>query len=514
MPPTQPQSREKFIAELFAVTKPDNFLFSKEARDKIITGINKVVDLVKAGYGPAGSSTIIEEHETPGHRISNDGKRIADSVHLSDPYENIGANIVKEVAAKSDKESGDGRKTSMILLQAILKEGMKVATHEGNLMEIKKSLNECLPIILKSIDDQTKQITTKEVGQVAAIAGESEILGRLFMEIYQKIGKDGIIELDNSGTNQTTYEVVEGIKLLNCGWLKEYMTNNGKGTEAIHNNPYILITKDKINKIQDLNKVLTAVNQQEANELVIFFDDMDSTVMMDLACLYLGVDRNGQPTGRSPFKITLIKAPTLWKDWLFEDFAKVTNATIVDKSIGRPLTGVQLSWLGRCSKLIVKQKETIVIGTQDVKEYIEQLLETNTDDSTLRASRLSTKTAILKLGANSESELSHFSGKALDARNSSYLALQGGVVRGAGKAMLYTHKDIPDTIGGKILKQAIAYPYTLIMHNMGITTANMDKFDEKLDQVFDSAIVIKNAITNAISVASTILTTSSVIINK
>ena len=492
-PQQPPQTREQFVKSLFVLESVDNIYSDKEAREKLVTGINKVVDTLKVSYGSAGANCIIEDQLSPFHRVVNDGKAIADSIHLADPVENIGANFVKEVLAKSDKESGDGRKTTAILLQAILKEGMKC---KESPMDIKRSLDECLPVILKSIDDQTKQITTKEVGKIAEIASESKVLGDLFGQIYKEIGKDGIVELDNSGISDTFFTVTEGVRLLGCGLHYPYMANEDKQRKAVYKAPKVLICKQKLSNINELDKVLREVHNHGIDELVIFCDEVDLTVSQALAFLHNGMTPTGEQV--QPFKTLVIKAPTLWKDWLFEDFALITKATIIDPTQGRTLKNFQYNWLGYCDKIITDKNETVVLGTQDITEHIKKLEEIGTDESNLRISRLKTKTAILKLGANSESELSYIRGKALDARNASYLALTGGVVPGAGISLVRCEIN-PDTIGGKILAKALQSPAAQILDNMEETTLGVN--------VQDPAVVVKNAITNALSVAGTILTT-------
>lgn len=510
MPPQPQQTREQFIEGLFDLKKHDNIFSDKEAREKLIAGIQKGVDAIKVSYGAAGSNAIIESDLLPYHLISNDGKTILDSIKLADPVENIGLNILKEVAKKTDAESGDGRKTSIILTGAILAEGLK---HKGSPMELKRSLDECLPIILKSLDDQTKEITVKEVGKIAEIASESKELGVIYGNIYETIGKDGIVEIDNSGMSDTFFTVTEGVRLIGCGFNYSYMANEDKGRKAVYKFPKVLITKQKISNIYDLDKILKSVSEKGINELVIFCDEIDVSVSQALAFLHNGMT----PDGRSvpPFKTLVIKAPTLWKDWLFEDFAKITGATIIESAQGRTLKSFRYDDLGYCDKIVASKDETIVLGTQDISEHIQKLEEENTDDSKIRIARLKTKTAILKLGANSESELSYLRGKALDGRNAAYLALNGGVVSGGGIALMNSSWELPvkdgktkntieHTVGAEILQKALAYPHKQILENSGKTGVESG--------IQDPAKVVKTAITNALSVASTILTTRTVIV--
>ncbi len=500
-PQAQPtQTREQFIKSLFVLENTDNFLTGKEAVKKQIDGIDKGVNVIKLSYGPTGSNSAIKTYEYPYHRVTNDGKTIIDAIKLADPFETIGLDFVKEVADKSDKESGAGRKTTMLLLQAILKEGFK---YDEFPMDIKRSLDECLEFILTEIDKNTKKITAKEVAKIATIASESPKLGAIFQEIYEKIGKNGIVELDNSGISDTFYDITEGVRLLNCKFMYPYMANEDKGRQAVYKFPKILIVKQKLSNISELDSILQQVSDKGTNELVIFCDDIDLNVSQALAFLHNGITPDGKQI--TPFKTLVIKAPVLWKDWLFEDFAKITKATIVDPAQGKTLKNFQYAWLGYCDKVITSKDETVVLGTQDISEHLQNLKDINTDDAKIRIARLQTKTAILKLGANSESELSYIRGKALDARNESYLALNGGVVRGAGQELHAISKILPKTIGGKILAEAISYPYEQIMKN-DPSLKNAD-----LKDIWDSATVVKNAITNALSVASTILTNNSLI---
>jgi len=497
------QTREQFIESMFALQKKDNFLSGKQAVKKLVTGVEKGYDAIKGSYGSAGGNAVIRADVYPFYEFTNDGKKILESIRLSDPYEMIGLNGMKEVANKSDRESGDGRKTASLLYGAILMEGQKC---DDSPMEVKRSLEACITIITKSIDDQAKTITVNEVGLVASIASENKELGKMFQEIYQQIGSDGIIELDNSGLPETFYEITEGVRLLNCGFMYPYMTNSDKGRECELKNPDILITKQKIVNMAQLDPIIKSLISQGKSEMVIFCDDIELVVNQTLA--YLAMQGIDYGKGHIQFKTLVIKAPTLWKDWLFEDFAKITGATTIDPAQGTTLKNFQQRYFGTCKKIITSKKDSIVLGTLDVSEHIKKLMEEKTDESEIRAARLKTKTAILKLGANSDTELSHLRGKALDGRNSSFLAMQGGIVPGGSISLLKAIKELPNTAGGKILKKALEYPTREICNNLDIEFGpNIKPFKD----VYDAAIVVKNSVTNAISVAATELTTNIVI---
>lgn len=499
MPPQPTQSREDFIKSLYVLEKKDNY--DAKPQKRLMAGVSKGVEAIATSYGSCGSNAIIETDLRPFHRITNDGKIILDSIKLGDPVENMGLEILKEITAKSDRESGDGRKTSVLLAGAILREGLKC---KESPMELKRSLDECLPIILKSIEYQTKEITPEEIGKVAEISSESAEIGTLYQEIYSQIGKDGIVELDNSNLPHTFYEITEGVKLKGCGFSYPYMANDEKRQIATYKNPYILISKEKITSPSLLDKVMREVSKSGKDELVIFCDEISDQISSMLAYLHHGQTDSGKPI--TPFKTLVIKAPTLWKDWMFEDFALITGATIINPAEGRSLKNFQFSYLGTCEQISTTKDETVVRGIKDISLHIETLMEKSVkeadSDAKLRACWLSTKAAVVKLGANSESELSHLKGKAQDARNASYLALNGGVVPGGGQCLLKAAKDLPDTIGGKILKSALHAPYSQILENMNLPAGA--KFDK---DILDPAIVVRNAITNALSVASTVLTT-------
>ncbi len=488
------------------------------ARQGIANGINQIADAVKLTLGAKGRNAIIQSDFSPGHLITNDGISIAKEAYFEDPLEQIGANIIKEVADRTNKESGDGTTTSIVLLQAILNEGMK-----ENLsgMEVKNSLDELLPMIEESIDKQKKEITEADVHSVATISAESEELGNLIGKIYQEITKEGIIELDNSKTFETTYEIKEGVRLKNAGFISPYMANSGK--KAIYKKPLILITKQKISVISDIEPLIEKLMDKGIGELVIFTDDMDSGVAGRLIATHL----------QGNFKVLIIKAPIIWKDYIFEDFAKITGATVIGDASGTTLKSLTLAQLGTCDKIITDREETTVLGIKDISEHIKDLQEKGDDDSRLRLSWLTTKAAILKIGANSESELSYKRLKAEDAINAARLALQDGVVPGGGLTLFRTALKMPDTIGGNILREALKMPMKQIIENAGdsledlkvkhgemvacspsrIYDAKQRKIvDEPSSGIEDPAKVVKNAIKNAISIAGTVLTSEIVMI--
>lgn len=476
-------------------------------------GISKIASVVGSTMGPKGKNVLLEHKLLPFHRLTNDGATIIQSIELTDPIEKLGATFLKEAAERSNGNSGDGSSTTTVLLNAILEEGIKTGI---STLEIKESLDACLPTIEASIHAQTREITVKDIPAVARIAGEDEELAQLLGEIYNTIGKEGIIHLEGSGTFESSYSLIEGVRFIDTGYLSPYMATDGK--KAVYEKPKILVTKNKIAHLKDIDPILQALIAQGEKSLVIFTDDMDSSVARTL----IELQKNPQRS----INILIIKAPTLWKGYVFEDFAKITGATIIEDASGTALGNkFRLDWLGTCDTLIVDKEETTVIGIKDIADHTKELTEEGSTDSKRRLSWLTTKTAILKLGAKSDTELSYRMLKAEDAIFSSRLALNCGVVAGGGSCLLMVSREMPDSVGGNILKSALERPFRQIMANAGIIYGEVNfngiqginaSTGEAVDMfeagIVDAASIVLNAVKNSLGIASTLLTTSSVIL--
>ena len=476
---------------------------NKDALTNLASGIRKATSTVAQTMGPKGKNVMLESKLYPFHQITNDGATIIKEIKLADPIERVGLSLLQEAADRSNNNSGDGSTTTAVLLDAILQEGIKSGV---STLEIKNSLDECLPLIERSIREQTKEIVVSDVYSVAKIAGESEELARVLGDIYGQIGKDGIVHLEGSGTNETSFSLIEGVRFVDTGYLSPYMCydedaekDGRKATKAVYKNPAILVTKNKISHIKDIDPLLQVLIANGTKTLAIFTDDMDSGVARVLIEL--------QKNEKRSINILVIKAPTLWKRYVFEDFAACTGATIIEDASGTSLGNkFQLEWLGTCGTIVVDKEETTLVGIKDISDHIRQLTEVGDNDSKLRLSWLTTKTAILKLGSQSETELSYLRLKAEDAIWSSRHALRSGVVRGGGETLEKAVQLLPDTVGGKILKAALLTPKKQIIEN-----ANGDTSDMFGPDVIDAADIVLGAIRNALGIASTLLTTSSVI---
>ncbi len=468
-----------------------NIEIDKTATEKLLQGVDVASSAIRLAYGAGGCNSIIENELPPYHTIVNDADTIIQSIQLKEPIKNRGLALLKELSAKANADSGDGRKTTCILADVLLKEGFVL---DMPLMTIKKELDKFIDIIESEIDKLKTNLDIKDIYKVATIASESTEIGNILNDIYKKTGRNGIIHVEGSGTYTSSIEYIEGVRFEQTGYLSPYMVKRDEKT-VVYKKPTILVTKKRISNVDDINPLLSTMNSQNKKDLVIFTDDMDSSVASLLIDLHVSGKMN----------VLIIKAPVLWKNYIFEDFAKCVGATIVEDSTGINFKNLKLEHLGTCNKIITSKEDTILIGTSDLSSHINDLKEQRTEDSKLRLSWLVANTAILKLGANSESELSYKMLKTKDAINSCRLALKDGVIPGGGTVLRDIADKIEDSKVGNIVKKALRAPLKQNLHNMGI------EFPQWGDEVIDSSIVIKNAVRNAIGLASTVLTTKIVI---
>lgn len=484
-------------------------------RNGVIAGIQKATKAVEGCYGAAGYNKIVEESVYPFYRVTNDAKIIVDALRFEDPYEEIGRKIIAEAGDRADKDSADGRKTTMILTKAIFEYAKEV---DGLPNVIRQSLNDCIPKLMNAIDGQKREITMGGVKSVATISSESEMLGEKIQSIYEEIGRDAIIEVEGSNLPTTFYEVTDGVRLRGAKAFGQYAYTDETKASVI--NPNILISKDKITSVDQMEVVIKKMIEAGKNSIVIFCEDIDLPVASRLAMAHA--------TGK--FKSLIIKAPTLWKDWVYEDFEKMTGALPIDSKEGRTFKNFSVSQLGTCDKLVSNSEETRVIGIKDIRDHVERLERESLKDDQLkiRVAWLKTKAATLKVGANSESELSLVLKKAKDGCAAAYLALKDGVVVGGGVSLFNALQALDTTsIGGRILSKALAVPMFQIISNSG---RDINKNPVKVGEncgydakkcvevpdmfeagIIDPALVIKNAIKNSISIASTNLSTDGII---
>jgi len=454
----------------------------KEAVASLRRGMKYATDAVRLSYGPKGKKALIQHVLPPYHFLAKDCDSIVQAIECTDPIEKMGLDLAKELSTKASKDSADGRKTTLLIADSILEEVLKLDKIDINL---KSELDALIPVIENEVNKQKKNITEEEVESVASIAGESKEIGKLLSSIYKRIGGGGIIIPEGSGTYETTTTFIEGVRFIDTGYLSPFMsTEKGK---AVYENPIILITKTKVEKDSEIEGLVQhSIDKNRA--LIIVTDDMDSGVAQRLIA-----------TKRANVaKICIIKAPTLWKNYVFEDFAKVTGATIIEPASGINFKNLKLEHLGTCAKIEVDKEETVIMPSVDYSEHVDNLKQLGDNDSKLRLSWLQTKTCILKLGSNNETELSDLRLAVADAINSSRLALKDGIVMGGGACLRQIAPFMPTTNAGEIMLTALYAPYKQLMDNNG-------GFMQDDDSVVDAALVVKNAARNGIALASTIL---------
>ena len=464
-----------------------------EVREKQIRGIKKAAEAVGSTMGTGGSNVIIEAMERPGHLTTNDGATVLESIYFADPIEQMGRNILLEAVSRANKGSGDGSSSTCVLTAAILEEGQHAT---GNPMELKRSLEACIPTIEEAIDKQTRQITVDEVGMVAAISAEDAGIGATIQEIYQQIGKDGIVHWDISKTAEDSYTVGTGLTIEGATYYSPYMCDadeSGQNTNRIKlKNAKTLIVKQKITSAGEFNDLFAALFAKDIRDVVVFCDEIEPLIINDLILT----------RAKKGFRTVLVKMPVLWKDQWFEDLALASGATIIDAVAGLPLKDAAMDHLGSFDHITITKDQTFVDGIKDLTKHIEALKAEGSDEALVRASRLNTKTARYFVGAQSDSALSYRRLKVEDAISAAYHALNGGIVIGGGLALAGIKT------GNSILDKALKAPHEQIVKNMGKSFSEKDMEEQ---QVYDPATVVKNAAKNAISVAATILTVKALV---
>lgn len=489
----------------------NNTTTGQQAQEEMIKGIKVATQAIRPIYGHNGINAVIEDIRYPYHQVANDAQTIIQAIKITDPIQNQGLSFLKELSDKQNSMSGDGRKTTCIIAETILDEGFKSIDLQG--LALKRELDLLIPLVEAKIDHQTQIIPLDEIYKVATISGESEEIGELIQVAYNNIGQEGAITVESSGGEHNEIKYVEGVRFTDTSMLADAFAHDDEARKqglqekrAIYENPTILVTKQRIERVDQIDPLIQSLVKQDKRELIIFTDDMDTELAKALLDTHIKGITNYETQRQERFNILIIKAPAIFRKEVFEDFAKITKATIVEPSNGIYLEELPLNCLGTCGKIIVDKSETLVTGIHEIDEHLNDLKSNNDELSNLRLKWLNTKTAIIKLGANNESELSYKRLKCEDAVNASRLGLKGGVTKGGGITLYNIASDLPKTTAGQILSKALQAPLFQIMAN-----SNMTDIPTFPDNVLDASIVLKNAIRNSISLTSTILTTGIVI---
>jgi chaperonin GroEL len=513
-------------------------LFDEQARQSLKRGVDKLASAVKVTLGPKGRNVVIDRgYGSP--TITKDGVTVAKDVELEDKFENIGAELVKEVASKTNDVAGDGTTTATVLAQSIIAEGLKNITAGANPLAVKRGIEKGVEAIIAELKKISKPVTGGEIEQVAAISANDAEIGKVIAEAMNEMGKDGVITVEESQTFGIQKEVVKGMRI-DKGYVSHYMVTNTERMEAEYADPYILITDKKITSIQDILPILEKVVQSGKKDIVIVADDLDGEALTTLVLNKL----------RGTFQALAVKAPGFGdrrKDML-ADIAAVTGATVITEDLGRKLDTVELADLGSARKVIAtKDATTFVDGKGDAKVIADRVgqvkkqIENSDSDFdreklTERLAKLVGGVGVIKVGAATEVEMKEKKHRIEDAVAATKAAVEEGIVAGGGVALLRTISAIntltlsgDEAVGANILRRAIEEPIRIIAENAGKDgavvaeevkkrtgamgyNAEKDAYEDLLQAgIVDPAKVTRSALQNAASVAAMFLTTECVI---
>lgn len=514
--------------------------FGEEARRAMEAGINKLADTVKVTLGPKGRNVVLDK-KFGSPLITNDGVTIAREIELKDPYENMGAQLVKEVATKTNDVAGDGTTTATLLAQAIIREGLKNVAAGANPMIIKKGIHKAVEIAVQEIKANSKPITEKEsIAQVASISASDEEIGQLIAEAMDKVGNDGVITVEESKTMKTELEVVEGMQF-DRGYLSAYMATNAEKMEAILEDPYILITDKKISNIQEILPILEQIVQQ-GKQLLIIAEDIEGEALTTIVVNKI----------RGTFNCVAVKAPGFGdrRKEMLRDIAIITGAEVISEELGYDLKEATVEMLGSASTVKVDKENTTIVGGAGDKSAIEDRIkqiraqieestsEFDTEKLQERLAKLSGGVAVIQVGAATETEMKEKKLRIEDALAATRAAVEEGIVSGGGAALLdvlpAVEKLLNETTGDvktgvSIIVRALEEPIRQIAENAGLEgSVIVEKVKEMakgmgydvLKQeyvnmieagIVDPTKVTRSALQNAASVAAMVLTTESIV---
>ena len=518
-----------------------DLLFREDARKKLEKGVNTLADAVKITLGPKGRNVVLEKsYGSP--TITNDGVTIAREIELEDAFENLGAQLVKEVATKTNDIAGDGTTTATVLAQAIVREGLKNVAAGANPIFIKRGIEQAVEAIVADIRSVAKPIETRDaISSVASIsAGDTEI-GNLIADAMEKVGKDGVITVEESNTIGTTLEVVEGMQF-DRGYVSHYMVTDTERMEAILDEPYILITDRKISAIADILPILEKT-MQFGKPLLIIAEDVEAEALATLVLNKL----------RGTLNVVAVKAPGFGdrRKAMLDDIAVVTGGTVISEEVGLKLENTTVEMLGQARQILVTKEETTIVDGKGTPEAISariHQIRTEIEDTTSdydieklqeRLAKLSGGVAVIQVGALTETELKEKKHRIEDALSATRAAVEEGIVAGGG-TMLIDALGALDSLeltgdeatGVAIIRRALEEPLKMIANNAGVEGAivvekvkNSAKgigfnvlTEEYVDMVkagiIDPAMVTRSALQNAASIGAMILTTECLIVDQ
>ncbi len=521
---------------------PKQLSYSEDARRKLETGVNRLADAVKVTLGPKGRNVVIDK-KWGAPTITKDGVTVAREIELEDTYENMGAQLAKEVATKTNDIAGDGTTTATVLAQAMVREGMRNVAAGANPMLLKRGMDEAVERVVEELAKYAREIETQEeIAHVAAIsANNDDEIGDIIADAMDKVGKDGVITVEESQTFGMELEFVEGMQF-DKGYLSPYMVTDSERMEAVFEDPYILVANQKISAVHDLLPILEKV-MQGGRPLVVLAEDVDGEALATLVVNKI----------RGTFKSVAVKAPGFGerRKAMLQDIAVLTGGQVISEEVGLKLENTTLDLLGRARKVVItKDNTTIVEGAgseEDIKGRINQIkAQIDTTDSDWdreklqeRLAKLSGGVAVVKVGAATETELKEKKHRIEDALSATRAAVEEGIVAGGGTALLQGEEALEKLdlegdylTGAKIVKAALSAPLHWIARNAGLEgSVVVEKVramepGQGLDAltgeyadlmkagIIDPAKVVRSALQNATSIAGMLLTTEALVADK
>ncbi|TRN48427.1 chaperonin GroEL [Staphylococcus pseudintermedius] len=514
--------------------------FSEDARQAMLRGVDKLANAVKVTIGPKGRNVVLDKEFTA-PLITNDGVTIAKEIELEDPYENMGAKLVQEVANKTNEIAGDGTTTATVLAQAMIQEGLKNVTSGANPVGIRQGIDKAVAVAIESLHNISQKVENKEeIAQVGAISAADEEVGRYISEAMEKVGNDGVISIEESNGFNTELEVVEGMQF-DRGYQSPYMVTDSDKMIAELERPYILITDKKISSFQDILPLLEQIVQSN-RPILIVADEVEGDALTNLVLNRM----------RGTFTAVAVKAPGFGdrRKAMLEDLAIVTGAQVITDDLGLELKEATLDMLGTANKVeVTKDNTTVVDGDGDtanidarVGQLKAQIEETDSDFDREklqeRLAKLAGGVAVIKVGAASETELKERKLRIEDALNSTRAAVEEGIVAGGGTALMNIFKDVQaieaegdEATGVNIVLKALQAPVRQIAENVGLEgsvivermknaepgigyNAATDEWVNMLEAgIVDPTKVTRSALQHAASVAAMFLTTEAVVAN-
>ena len=515
--------------------------FSSDARSAMVRGVDILADTVKVTLGPKGRNVVLEK-SFGSPLITNDGVTIAKEIELEDHFENMGAKLVSEVASKTNDIAGDGTTTATVLTQAIVREGIKNVTAGANPIGIRRGIETAVAAAVEVLKNNAIPVANKEaIAQVAAVSSRSEKVGEYISEAMEKVGKDGVITIEESRGMETELEVVEGMQF-DRGYLSQYMVTDSEKMVADLENPYILITDKKISNIQEILPLLESILQSN-RPLLIIADDVDGEALPTLVLNKI----------RGTFNVVAVKAPGFGdrRKAMLEDIAILTGGTVITEDLGLELKDATIEALGQAARVTVDKDSTVIVegaGNPEAISHrvavIKSQIETTTSEfdrekSQERLAKLSGGVAVIKVGAATETELKEMKLRIEDALNATRAAVEEGIVAGGGTALVNVIPAVAaleltgdEATGRNIVLRALEEPVRQIAHNAGFEgsividrlknaevgtgfNAATGEWVNMIEEgIIDPVKVSRSALQNAASVASLILTTEAVVANK